>query len=163
MRRVELVVFVKVDECLFFPNYMRKSNDYLLVLNMKKIFESLSWLCRSTARESGALIIYLNLTNIIVRSDHAYAYMHERRTGNLKDKFLSKLICNSVKKKKESKNPSGNRLAYKTAICPNPEELFSIILLLLSGVSIFFHVLGRLSIFSLYLFLCLFANLFLYF
>lgn len=42
VRRVELVVFVKVDECLFFPNYMRKSNDYLLVLNMKKIFESLS-------------------------------------------------------------------------------------------------------------------------
>lgn len=133
-----------------------------LVLNMKKIFESLSWLCRSTACESGALIIYLNLTNFIVRSDHAYAYMHERRTGNLKDKFLSKLICNSVKKK-ESENPSGNRLAYKTAICPNPEELFSITLLLLSGVSIFFHVLERLSIFSLYLFLYLFANLFLYF
>ena len=66
-------------------------------------------------------------------------------------------------KKKESKNPSGNRLAYKTAICPNPEEIFSIILLLLSGVSIFFHVLGRLSIFSLYLFLYLFADLFLYF
>ena len=158
MRRVELVVFVKVDECLFFPNYMRKSNDYLLVLNMKKIFESLSWLCRSTARESGALIIYLNLTNFIVRSDHAYAYMHERRNGNLKDKFLSKLICNSVKKK-ESKNPSGNRLAYKTARCPIPEEhcyCYQVYLF-------FFHVLGRLSIFSLYLFLYLFANLFPYF
>ena len=58
----------KFTSAYFFQMVREKSCDYVLIIDMKKIRDNLSWLCRSKARAPSAKIIYSNPASDIVRS-----------------------------------------------------------------------------------------------